>query len=234
MKPIVFFAILCCSNLWGIGQDNSQDSLPFLIDEPLEIFSASGKFVTFSKSQLTQIIATHPEFFKKFPDEPDKAYHCNPQGFGGEAGQDAYYILYAYFLKQKNGVEKYQTQRQRLIDIYSSINSLFRRFEYGGTYFGHQGSRIEGYAEYSVYLFAQANNEYDKTYDVGEQKKLYVQYLRQLIEDEVMIDRSISDIQKQARKENLNLIVDRLEKLIDSKFYLGRAQEFHYGHYEYY
>ena len=142
--------------------------------------------------------------------------------------------LKKYFLKQKNGVKEFAQQRQKLIDIYSNINSLFGHFEYGGTYFGHQSSRILGYAEYSIYLLPKNNDNISKTYDITKQKELYIKSLRQLIEDENKIDFNTLGQEKIERTKKLNKIVDELDKLITDNFYLRRAQEFQYGHYEYY
>lgn len=142
--------------------------------------------------------------------------------------------MYAYFLKQRNGVTEFAQQRQKLIDIYSNINSLFGHFEYGGTYFGHQSSRILGYAEYSIYLLPKTKDDISKTYNITTQKELYVKSLRQLIEDESKIDFNTLGQEKIERTKKLNKIVDELDKLITDNFYLRRAQEFHYGYYEYY
>jgi len=117
----------------------------------------------------------HSKFFEDYPDNPDQAYfNANDQEeFGSEVGQDDYYALYAYFLKQRNGVNEFVKQRQRLIDIYSNINSLFAYFEYGGTYFGHQSRRILGYAEYSIYLLPKTKDNISKTHDITKQKEFY-------------------------------------------------------------
>ena len=132
----------------------------------------------------------HSKFFEDYPDNPDQAYfNANDQEeFGSEVGQDDYYVLYAYFLKQRNGVKEFVKQRQKLIDIYSNINSLFAYFEYGGTYFGHQSRRILGYAEYSIYLLPKTKDNISKTYDITIQKGLYIKSLRQPIKDEGKID----------------------------------------------
>ena len=143
--------------------------------------------------------------------------------------------MYAYFLKQRNGVKEFVKQRQKLIDIYSNINSLFAYFEYGGTYFGHKSRRILGYAEYSIYLLPKTKDNITKTYDITKQKEFYIKSLRQLIIDESKIDfNTLGQEKKIERTKILNSIVDELEKLITDNFFLRRAQEFHYGHYEYY
>lgn len=190
----------------------------------------------YSKADFNDIINKHPEFFKEYPDNPDQTYFNDndKEEFGSEVGQDAYYILYAHFLKQKNGDREFATQRQKLIEIYSNINSLFGYVEYGGTYFGHQSSRILGYAEYSIYLLPKTKDDISKTYDITKQKELYIKSLRQLVEDESTIDFNTLGQEKVIRNQKINKIVDELNKLISDIFYLRRAQEFQYGHYECY
>jgi len=195
-----------------------------------------GDTLKYTKAEFNNIADKHTEFFKENPDNPNQAYfnNNNKQEFGSEVGQDNYYVLYAYFLKQKNGVKEFAHQRQKLIDIYSNINSLFRYFEYGGTYFGHQSRRILGYAEYSIYLLPKTKDDISKTYDITTQKELYIKSLRQLIEDESKIDFNTFGQEKIERTKKLNKIVDELDKLITDNFYLRRAQEFQYVHYECY
>lgn len=207
-----------------------------------------GDTLKYSKEKFNQIVDNFPALYKNDIQDPDITYFSNniwkdiidKNGnkvhltFGSEVGQDEYYTLYAYFLKQKNGVKEFAEQRQKLIDIYSNINSLFGHFEYGGTYFGHQSSRILGYAEYSIYLLPKNKDDISKTYDITKQKKLYIKSLRELIEDESKIDLNTLGQEKIERTKKLNEIVDELNKLISDNFYLRRAQEFHYGHYEYY
>lgn len=196
----------------------------------------NGDTLKYAKVEFNDIIDKHTEFFEEYPDNPDQAYFNDndKDEFDSEVGQDCYYILYAYFLKQRNGVKEFVQQRQKLIDIYSNINSLFGHFEYGGTYFGHQSSRILGYAEYSIYLLPKTKDEISKKYDITKQKVLYIKSLRQLIEDESKIDFNTLGQEKIERTKKLNKIVDELNNLVTDNFYLRRAQEFHYAHYEYY
>ena len=195
-----------------------------------------GETLKFDKASFNRIVTNHPEFFTEYPNNPDQL-HFNgndKEEFGSEVGQDIYYVLYAYFLKQRNGEQEYQFQRNKLIDIYSKINSIFGYLQYGGTYFGHQKSRILGYAEYSIFLLPKTEKDISKTYDIKEQKELYIKSLRKLIEDESSIDFYSLGEEKKVRTKKLNEFVTELDNLITDIFYLRRAQEFQYGHYEYY
>jgi hypothetical protein len=102
------------------------------------------------------------------------------------------------------------------------------------TYFGHQQSRILGYTEYSIYLYRQNEKYIFKKYDIAKQKEFYIKSLRQLIKDESEIDFNTLGQEKLKRNQELNKIVDDIDKAITDNYYLRRAQEFHYEHYEYY
>jgi len=213
----------------------TDNSKYYTTKDTLLITTETGDTLLYSKDDFNKIVDNHSEFFNDYPQDPDQAYYCKADNaeFGSEVGQDSYYVLYAYFLKQKNGADKYSQQRKKLIGIYSDINSLFQHFQYGGTYFGHQYSRILGYAEYSIYLLPKSKEDVEKTYDITKQKEFYIRSLRQLIEDESKIDNETLGKEKIERTKELNKIVDDLDKLITDNFYLRRAQEFHYEHYEY-
>jgi hypothetical protein len=202
----------------------------------LVIATETGDTLNYSKSEFNSIIDNHPELYNDNVQDPDPTYYCadNKSGFSSETGQDEHYMLYAYFLKQKNGISKYADLRKRLIDIYSNINSLYQHFQHGGTYFGHQGSRILAYAEFSVYLYKYYEDRLSKTYDINKQTSLYIQFLRQLVDDEIQNDGETSAKDKVKSKQELNAMVDNIDKEITDSFCLQRTQEFQYEHYQYY
>ena len=102
--------------------------------DTLIISTEIGDTLKYGKDEFNEIIDNHPELVSDNIRNPDQVYHCNGEreGFNSEAGQDGYFMLYAYFLKNKNGDKKYSERRKKLINIYSNINSLFGHFEYGG------------------------------------------------------------------------------------------------------
>lgn len=195
----------------------------------------------YSRQEYNGIVDDHPGFFESIVEYPDDLYYAGMHSgepsfspeFGSEAGRDEYYVLYSHFVKKQQGDARYRECRKKLISIYNDINSLFGQFQYGGTYFGHQQYRIPAYAEYSVYLYRSGENYREKTYDITKQKQLYIQSLRQLINDESTIDQNVYGEEKTERTKEMKKTVDRLERSITDVFYLRRAQEFHYRHYEY-
>ena len=209
------------------------------------IFSQSKDTLKFSKEEFNDIIDNFPELTSLNTQNPDTAYNSkiwvdlvDSSGkkkhltFGSEVGQDNYYILYAYFLKQKIGIAKYSVRRKKLFEIYNTLNSLFGNLNYGGTYFGHQYSRIEGYAEFSIYWYRHYEDYFDRPYDITKQKAFYIGGLKQLIKDEVEIDNNvIRENEKDERCNDLFKLVDNLNKEITDNFYLRMAQSFQSDHY---
>ncbi|MFT5618626.1 MAG: hypothetical protein ACI85I_001861 [Arenicella sp.] len=217
-------------------KEETENSIYRTNEDTVFIGIETGESFKLTKEDFNEIVDNHPEFFQEFTENPDQLYYNNndKDGFGSEVGQDSYYALYAYFLKQKNGVEEYSEQRKKIIDIYSKINSIFGHLQYGGTYFGHQYTRILGYAEYSIYLLPKDKNDFVKTYDITKQKNLYIKSLYQLISDEINIDSNTFGKNKIERNNVINVFVNQIDSLITDNFYLQRAQEFQYSHYEYY
>jgi hypothetical protein len=223
------------NNVTSINE--TDKSKYYTTKDTLIITTETADTLKYSKDEFNEIVEKFPELLNiEYVQNPDLIYYCNGyrDQFSSEAGQDEYYILYACFLKQKNGIEKYAAQRKKLIDIYTNINSLFAHFQYGGTYFGHQRSRILGYAEFSVHLFIEYEKNISKTYDITKEKALYINSLRQMIKDEISIDSYTSRKEKPQRSNELNRIVDNIDKLITGRFYLKQAQAFQYDKYQYY
>lgn len=246
--PILVLSVLSCNSKTGNGADDSStDGLRnsvvnqaertkyYTQKDTLLVSTEVGDPLRFSKAEFNQIVDNHPELYSKFHHSADYLYYQygNTGDFRSEAGQDSYYVLYAYFLKQKNGIETYMSQRNALVAIYSNINDLFAHFQYGGTFFGHQTLRILGYAEYSVYLYSIKNDKFEKTYNIATQKTLYIKSLRQMVADESNMDFETLGEEKVKRTKMMNQIIDKLDSLITDVFYLRRAQAFQYEHYEY-
>jgi hypothetical protein len=149
--------------------------------------------------------------------------------FGSEAGQDSYYIIYAYFLRQRQTDKVSNIRRSTLIKIYRRINGIFEGLAQGGTYFGHQRNRILGDVEYSI-CQGKDNYYYNKTYPIGKQKILYINGLKQQIIDELNTGEFLEK-EKPKLKEELFEIVKELDNLIIDFFYLESARTFQYSNY---
>jgi hypothetical protein len=223
------------------------DSALYTDKDSVVIATEGRDTMVFTKEEFNNIITGYPELYSEWPEPPDITYAIrgiNKQlidtpgkvpiiSFESEAGQDTYYMLYAWFLqKEKTGEQKFAARRSNLIKIFTAINSLFGHIQYGGTYFGHQYKRIVGYAEYDIYWYSAREDHFAKGYNIEKQKALYLASLRQLIEDEVGIDQNLFTTKdKKQRAKELLQIVDELQPLITDRFYLKCAQEFQYSHY---
>tara|TARA_Y100000815_G_scaffold103749_2_gene92664 strand:+ start:39457 stop:40254 length:798 start_codon:yes stop_codon:yes gene_type:complete len=157
-------------------------------------------------------------------------------------GPDFFY-LYAHFTQRKNGIYVHSDMRKKLLKIFGLINAIHRNIHFdGGIYFAAQRTAIAAYAEYAIYNYVMYNEIiYDKKYSIEKQKDLYVQLLKQKIEDELNAYEKVKGNQysyletteerKEYKKQTLSY-VDELEELIETHHDLKIAQEFQYKYYE--
>lgn len=209
--------------------------------DTVHIHTSYGDTIIYSREEFNDIIDNFPELYSDNVSHPDTTYgnskiyvdlidslgNNKRISFGSEAGQDQYYILYAWFLKNKQGIVKYAARRKKLLEIYRTLNSIFGQLNYGGTYFGHQYARIEGYAEFSIYWYNHIPDFFERPYDVSKQKALYIEGLKQLIRDEISIDGNLFTEKDRKRRVNeLFREVNNLNKLITDNFYLRMVKSF--------
>jgi hypothetical protein len=167
--------------------------------------------------------------FKDIIDSNGNKEHIS---FDSEEGRDQYYALYAYFLKAKDTGTQLEVRRNTLIKMYNGINDIFATLRYGGTYFGHQFSRIVGYAEYAIYGYSRREDYFAQSYDISQQREFYLNLLKQIIVDEENLGIDALDRKKKAeRRKALFEKINWLGKLITDNFYLRRAEEFQYSYY---
>jgi hypothetical protein len=213
--------------------------------DSVNISTVNTDTIYITRGKLSKILKYYPGLTEEFIEHPDIAYgkrglqakeEQDPDSyinFGSEQGQDSYYAIYAYYLKQRNGEYKYTAQRTKLVQLYRDINEIFGRLAQGGTYFGHQYIRILGYAEYSVDLYKSAEkyHDYEKRYKIDKQRTLFINLLKQYINDELDNSYEFTVKEKPALKKQLFETVAHIEGLITEYFYLERAQEFRYSNY---
>ncbi|WP_295798240.1 hypothetical protein [Mucilaginibacter sp.] len=216
-----------------------KDSINISADPEMPIF--------YKTSELKDFIRHRPELISEYTEEPsieyarkrlspdeldERAGKTEPDySFSSEVGQDDYYSLYAYFLRFRNGDKPFATQRIKLIKLYGNINSIFEKLN-GGTYFGHQETRILGDAEYAVSLYPKNKDDYYvKTYNIAAQKRLYIGALKQRIDDELSANTDIPGKDKPATKVRLYKTVNDIDGLITEYFYLTMAQQFQHTNY---
>ena len=134
-------------------------------------------------------------------------------------------MLYAYYRKKQNGEEKYESQREALLQLYHAINVIYEGLNYGGTFFGHQYKRIPAFVEYSIYLYSTNQAYFDKKYDFNLQMNLYIKLLRQYIQDEeaVNVYNSIKNKTYFDRKKEFE---DKIKILDNLNIFCGHAAIF--------
>jgi hypothetical protein len=218
----------------------TTDSVVISIDE--------GDTNKYAAQEINDIIDHFPRLYDTFPKHPDISYaesrhfykFADSNGkektitFSSEAGQDGYYMLYAYFLRKRNGEETLAGRRDTLIRIYQHLNNIMGRLVGGGTYFMHQYPRIPGYAEYDLYLYLydwQGNPYYINYDNTIKQKQLYIALLRQKIMDRVNNDGNIRLEDKKELQQFLFEELVQIKNLITDQFYLESTIKFQYSCY---
>lgn len=237
------------------SKEDKNCNLPKFIDDPklekekIIIWSEEGaEKLIYSKNELNKILKLFPVFNEDvLYRKPEETYwisgiwkeYLNEKGeketisFGSEAGQDAFYLLYAYFLKKKNGESKYRNERKTLIKLFQAINGIYEGLAYGGTGFGHEHQRLLGDAEYSIHLLAGQKEYYTKKYDFNTQKKLFIESLKQYIVDEESqnVENEIDKVEAKVRAKEFEKRINIINKLTTNYFYLSQIQKFEFNNY---
>lgn len=239
------------------SQSNKTECLPRLYDDPklesekVVIYAEEYDSLLFSKNELNKIEKLFPVLKAEFPSDPKEACsiklwenYIDQNGneesitFSSEVGEDDFCLLYAYYLKQKNGVEKFKRERETLTQLYRAINGLYGSLNYGGTYFGHQYKRLNASVEYSIYQLVTGKDYYEKVYDFHKQKELYIKAITQYVADEesqnVYYQEDLHSNRKKAdeRVRSLQERIKVLDKLITNYFYLNQVQNFEITYYK--
>lgn len=224
---------------------------PKLKDEKILIYEEGNDSLVISKDELNKIEILFPVFKAEYPSRPNESYagkiwenYISQDGkeqsitFGSEAGRDNFCLLYAYYLKQKNGEKKFKSEREILIQLYRAINGLYGGLNYGGTYYGHQHKRLNAAVEYSIYELAVGKEYYEKKYNFQKQKDLYIKTVIQYVADEesqnVYYQEDLISDKKRAneRVKQLQDKINILQKLITNYFYLNQVQNFEITYYK--
>jgi hypothetical protein len=236
---ILLTLLLCCFE--DVGAQDTTRLLRHISRDTVIVTLQQDSF-PFSKEEYNLLIDHFPKlFYKEYPAHPDLLYATLPAAITGdngnrflpfisEAGKDDYYRLYAHFLAQRNGVEKYAEQRKLLNLLFDAINNLQDQLHCHGAYYAHRRARIPGYAEYAVYQYSLYENNGVKRFAIGPQKKHYIALLRQMVTDEMKVDDDLVDCAT-GRKKSLEDLADLIGKLITDAFYLRQALAFQYATY---
>jgi len=172
-----------------------------------------GKF-NLSKTDFNYIVDKFPELYQYPPQAPYETYINSPmlnsdscfndenlRYYTCEGGQDKYYLLYAYFLKKKNGIQKFEDQRYKLITIRQTINYFNSYFFDGGTMFSHAHRRILADVEFEIYQHPNSDTSFNLSNNYVEKKKIKLDSIKKLIlecekEEIDSIEKSIFESEK--------------------------------------
>lgn len=220
------------------SKKSTKESL--LEDEVIQVYQKDDT-IRFSKKRLDMASKLIPEFTMELIPNPDLAYNARPMpsianndeekdflSFACEVCKDDYFLMYTYFLRQKNKGKAAEKYRLKLIEIYRLINSVHRKLNSGGTFFSHQHYRIYAYAEYSVYLKVHYGEDYEKNYAVSINKGFFLGSIKQLILDDEKYNMDVLQSEKRDRKIKMLKDVEKLNGLITDHFYLNQSEKFNY------
>ncbi|MBS1626606.1 MAG: hypothetical protein JSR09_01505 [Bacteroidetes bacterium] len=222
-------------------EEYKRDSIyNFLFQKDSVVFvNMYGDTTVLTKKELNYLEENYSGLFaSEYPLDPDLVFNQRkiPQtdtiflGFSSEAGQDAFYNLYAYFLSIRNGIDKYIHERKNIVDIYEAINNIHTEINGAGTFYLHMDQRILAYAEYAVTLYGLQQTE-NAALKFDKQKQLFLQALQQDCEDRIELNKEATTEEKQKQKSKILELIHTLNGKINSYFYLSMARQFEYSKY---
>lgn len=102
--------------------------------------------------KYNQIKKDHPEFFSKKIESPEILWRkfSEKQNDPSLTNKDSYFVYYAHFFQLKNVNPHHISARKKAIQNYLIINDIGRGLKQGGTYFGHEVTRIPAFAEFNL------------------------------------------------------------------------------------
>jgi hypothetical protein len=181
------------------------------------------------KEEYNKLVQQRKEFFSDSLNAPDFTYHSSYDSFEditfkSETGQDYYYLCYTYFLKKRNNHENYHGERERLIDLYNSINHIYSIIARGGTFFSHNKPRIQAYAEWDIYNYLVAKRAVPiSEIDFESEKEAFIERNRKILESSNSFEYwdSFTEEERKATLQELQVLFESLSEKIDTPFYLS-------------
>jgi hypothetical protein len=234
----------------GLSKDSSTynfsesvDSSLFAKTDSVLIEFPDFDSVAYTRGEFNNIVVHFPELYSSLIYDPDIVYYgsvfsgkiSTVDGFNSEAGQDQFYRLYAFFLRNRDTGQALAGTRDTLVRVFEEINGIFGQLNHGGTFFGHQSYRILGYSEYGVHLISQNMEESKKGYSITAQKTNFINQFTQQIVDEIGVDNLLlGKHEKEDRMQEMLKSVRKINGWISNYFYLKEARQFMYEYYDVY
>ena len=186
------------------------------------------------KEEYNKIAQQRKEFFSDSINDPDFTYYSYYDSFEditfkSQIGQDTYYLLYTYFLKKRYNHDNYQDERERLIELYNSINDIYSIIARGGTFFTHNKPRIQAYAEWDIYnqLVVKRAIPISES-DFKMEKEAFIERNRRILEfsDSFKYWKSLTEVGRKATLQELQALFESLSEKIDTPYHLSCVLKF--------
>lgn len=185
-------------------------------------------YFKYSNEEFNEIISNNPEFFRDTIWDPHYLYYnrSDSLNFTSELGQDKYFALYAYFLKLRNGDEKYLDERVKILGLLLALNEFDGETHGRGTYHGHQKSRAPAIAEYFIYILIQKGIPIGLEYDsFRSEKDEFISYLFEVAKKaSIGKGHPSSDFKDEDYHVYFQSLVADIDTLIDSSVLLEIAE----------
>lgn len=140
------------------------------------------------------------------------------------AGKDEFYIRYAFFLHryQYYVLSDYNDNRKVLYKLFNMINDFYFIQAGGGNYHGHVASRVPAFCEFELAKLTWGSCSLDNDQINTEEKKIFMDYLRNQIGKFSTIPKS----ELEATQQRLESVLNQIDKLITNNYYLQAAENF--------
>jgi len=186
------------------------------------------------RDEYNKIVEQRKEFFSDTVSDPDFTYYSNYDSFEettftSEIGQDTYYLWYTYFLKKRYAHDNYEAEREKLLELYNSINDIYAIIARGGTFFSHNKPRIQAYAEWDIYNHLVLKRAIPiSESDFKSEKEAFIERNHRILESSESF-KYWDSFTKEGRKatlQELQALFESLSKKIDTPYYLSCVLEF--------
>ena len=237
VKHLLYYSFLIslvgCS---GSNEKLESESLqsPIARQDSVYISETPGVQFRVHKDQYNAFVAARAEFFSAVPENPDSTYYSALNSFEeitftSEIGQDTYYLWYTYFLKKRYAHDNYEAEREKLLELYNSINDIFAIIARGGTFFSHNKPRIQAYAEWDIYNHLVLKRAiHISESDFKKEKEAFIERNRRILEssDSFKYWDSFTEEGRKATLQELQALFESLSEKIDTPYYLSCVLKF--------
>ena len=211
-----------------VGSDGNSEN-PNTQEDTVYISTSPTLEYYVLKEEYNKLVQQRKEFFSDNIYAPDFTYHSSYDSFEditfkSETGQDYYYLCYTFFLKKRNNHENYHGERERLIDLYNSINHIYSIIARGGTFFSHNKPRIQAYAEWDIYNHLVLKRGVPiSEIDFESEKEAFIERNRKILESSNSFEYwdSFTEEERKATLQELQVLFESLSEKIDTPFYLS-------------